>query len=134
MDEKKCINVTDEFSNDILFKLIEVNKDNTERLDTILECVQAFEDYHSAIFEMEMKMKIYGNSSGADYRDMVSELDSNRTNNHNAMLVRVNILNRMAEQANLPLVYAGTVSEEKPFRREVADAVLAFVERVILQR
>jgi len=134
MDEKKRINEAYGFSNDILLKLIEVNKDDTECLDIIFECVQAFGDYHSAIFEMEMKMKIYANSSGADYRDMVSELDSNRTNNHNAMLVRVNILNRMAEQANLPLIYTGTVSEEQPFRREVADAVLAFVERIIQQR
>jgi hypothetical protein len=51
------------FSDDTLLKLIEANKNDTESLDAIFQGVQSFEHYHSAIFNMEMKMKIYGSLS-----------------------------------------------------------------------
>ena len=43
-------------------------------------------------------------------------------------------MNRMAEEASLPPLYDGVVSEERPYRRELADAVLAFVREVMINR
>ena len=43
-------------------------------------------------------------------------------------------MNRLAEQAGLPPVYDGIVSEERPYRTELADAILAFVADVITNR
>ena len=57
-----------------------------------------------------------------------------RTYNLNAVIAQVNLLNRMAEEASLPPFYDGVVSEERPYRRELADAVLAFINDVIIQR
>lgn len=39
-----------------------------------------------------------------------------------------------AEEKNLPLVYDGTVSEDIPYRKEVADAVLEYVENKVRKR
>lgn len=47
---------------------------------------------------------------------------------------QVNVLNRMAKSQNLPPFYDGVVSEERPYRREVANAVLEYVEETILNR
>lgn len=50
---------------------------------------------------------------------------------HDSILGNVNLLNRLAERNNLPLVYDGIVSHERPYRREVANAVLEYVENLI---
>ena len=125
-----------EFSSGNMLKLIETNKDDLECLDLIFQCIKSFEDYHNAICEMEMKMKIYsGKSVGMDaYQDMISSLDRARTVNHNAVLANVNILNRIADKSGVGPVYSGVVSEDKPYRREVANAVLAYVEGVVRER
>ena len=44
------------------------------------------------------------------------------------------ILNRLTGQAGLPSVYEGIVSEESPYRTELADANLALVADVITNR
>ena len=131
MEVKNC-----NFSKDELHKLIDANKDDSECLEMIFQCVQSFADYHSAIFEMEVKREIFRNSGiGSEaYQDMVSTLDRTRTANHNAVLASVSILNRIAEKSNVAPIYEGVVSEDRPYRREVADAVLAYVECVINDR
>jgi hypothetical protein len=40
------------------------------------------------------------------------------------------MLNRMAAMAGLPSVYEGTISEDQPYRRQVADAVLEYVHKM----
>ena len=69
-----------------------------------------------------------------EYKTMVEEMDRRRTRMHNSVLASVNILNRLAASQNLAPVYAGIVSEEKPYRRDVANAVLAYVEEAIKNR
>ena len=65
---------------------------------------------------------------------MITRLDKTRTINHNALLTRVNILNRIAAEVNLPPFYDGIISEERPYRREVANAVLDYVQKIIVER
>ena len=60
--------------------------------------------------------------------------DKTRTRCHNAVIAQVNCLNRLAEEAGIPPLYDGVVSEERPYRRQVADAVLDFVRDSILNR
>ena len=61
-------------------------------------------------------------------------MDRMRTTCHNAVIANVSIMNRLAEQTGLPPVYDGIVSEERPYRTELADAILAFVANVITYR
>ena len=44
------------------------------------------------------------------------------------------MLNRIASMTNIPPDYDGTVSYEQPYRRQVADAVLNYVQEIILKR
>lgn len=119
-----------------LNKLINFYQDDEDALRMIEESLTKFEDYHAAIYEMETKMLFYsyGMVKDDNYQQTVAELDRLRTTHHNAVLVHVNILNRMAKQSDLPPFYDGVVSEEKPYRREVANAVLEFVEKIIENR
>lgn len=70
----------------------------------------------------------------ATYRSEYSSRDRTRSINHNAVIAQVGFLNRLAEEAGLPPFYDGVVSEERPYRRELANAVLGFVEEVIQYR
>lgn len=116
-------------------KLIEIYKGDEKFLKIIERSISTFEEYHSDIFKMELWMKIYSNSiTGQEYKDNVSKLDKMRTVTHNSVLANVNLLNRLAEKNSLPPVYDGTVSEERPYRREVANAALEYVENIIKNR
>ncbi len=61
-------------------------------------------------------------------------MDKSRTTNHNSVLGNVNLLNRLANMNNLPPVYDGIVSHDRPYRREVANAVLEYVEKIVKSR
>jgi hypothetical protein len=61
-------------------------------------------------------------------------MDKRRTMCHNSVLSSINILNRLATKENLSPLYDGTVSEERPYRTEVADAVLEYIEDIIKKR
>lgn len=120
---------------DTINKLIEIYKGDKKFLDIIERSISTFEEYHNTIFKMELWMKIYSKSvTGEEYKDNVSKLDKMRTVNHNSVIANVNLLNRLAEKNGLQPVYDGIVSEERPYRREIANAVLDYVESIIKNR
>lgn len=116
-------------------KLLEIYRDDDKILKIIERSITSFEEYHSEIFKMELWMKVYARSVTSDeYRENVSKLDKSRTMLHNSVLGNVNLLNRLAEKNKLAPVYDGIVSYERPYRREVANAVLEYVENIIKNR
>jgi len=119
-----------------LAALIESNKEDKETLDFIFHCLMDFENYHQAVFRMECKTKVYkpGVLAREEYQDMVTTADKSRTLAHNSLLEMINALNRLAAKNNMPPLYDGTVSEERPYRREVANAVFEYVKDVIENR
>jgi len=125
-----------EFSRENLIELIEAARDDEEMIGMIEQCLITFGEYHSAIFQAEIWLKLYNHKNMArnDYQEKAADMSSRRTICHNAVLSSVNILNRMAKQHGIPAIYSGTVSEEVPYRREVANAILGYVESVILER
>lgn len=125
-----------EFHAEVLEKLVAAYRDDPEALEMIQECLRSFSAYHAAIVDMEVWLKLYNysNTDRADYQDTKSRLDKARTISHDAVLIQVGILNRLAAQKELEPVYDGTVSKERPYRRQVANAVLAYLETVITKR
>lgn len=121
---------------DSIDKLISINKNDSEMLNFINSCITSFENYHKAVFDDQMFLRIYG--TGAldpdEYRERRSAVDKKRTMYHNSIISNVNILNRLASKSNVDLVYDGVVSEEKPYRREVANAVFEYIEYIINNR
>lgn len=124
------------FSAENLQVLVKVSKGDKELVHYIMDCLKSFESYHQAIFEMEAWAKVYnyGVLEREEYQNKLTTMERTRTACHNAMLSKINMLNRMAERAGVGLIYQGTVSEDMPFRRQVADAVLAFVEDMVSNR
>lgn len=119
-----------------LNSIINICKDNREMMDFIWEAIESFEAYHRSIYTMEMRLVTIksDNIERIDYQDLVTSLDKFRSECHNTVILNVNILNRIAGREKQTPVYAGIVSEDKPYRRELANAVLAYVESVIQNR
>lgn len=117
-------------------KLLSTFYEDGEMLGIIYSSLKSFEEYHAATYDMELWTKIYSYKSvdKEEYQSKVTEMDRRRTMCHNSVLSSVNILNRLAVKENLPLVYDGVVSEERPYRREVANAILEYVENVVKNR
>lgn len=121
---------------DTIWRMLQHFRDDQETVETIENALMLFESYHKSVYELEVKKRLY--SSGAmeadTYRELIPRLDKTRTYTHNALLTQVNVLNRIAAEASLPPVYEGIVSQERPYRREVANAVLDFVQQIIVNR
>ena len=131
MSETKSI-----FSVENLESLIKASKNDKDLLEFIASCLKSFEDYHRAIYDMETWLKLYDcNALGREeYQDALTSYDKARTTRHDTLLGSVNGLNRAAQKAGIGLIYSGVVSKERPYRREVANAALDFVEMVIKER
>jgi hypothetical protein len=116
--------------------LIAKNKDDTERLDFLNECLLSFSEYHACIYKAETWKKLYGyhNMPKDDFQTQYAGLDRSRSLCHDAVIGNIGILNRLCQEHNIPPVYAGPVSKERPYRVEIADAVLDFVETAVKNR
>ena len=121
-------------NHETISKLMSAYRDDRDTIGEIADAIMVFEDYHKSIFDLEVKKRLFahGAMESDDYRELIPRLDRTRTITHNALLTQVNILNRIAAEAGLPPVYDGIVSEERPYRREVANAVLDYVQQIIL--
>ena len=121
---------------DTLNGMIKHFKDDSDDLKMIVSTLNAFESYHQAIYQLEITRKLFANGAmdGQDYREQCELQDTTRTRNHDALLDGITMLNRMAAEAGLEPLYDGEVSREQPIRRQVADAVLEFVNHVMLER
>ncbi len=120
----------------VIYELLEKNKKDSDIIELIENCLMSFEDYHRTVYRLEIYKQIYtGRSSDVEvYREQVANLDKSRTVCHNSVIANVRILNRLAAQQGCPPVYEGIVSEDRPYRREIANAVFAYVEQVIQNR
>lgn len=125
-----------EICTETLNRLLGLYRDDAEMIEIIVGALDAFEKYHHSIYKMEIRRKLYaaGAMDAETYRAVIPELDRMRTGCHNALLSEIRLLNRLAAQNGLPPFYPGEVSEEKPIRTWVADAALAFVRQVIVDR
>lgn len=115
--------------------LIENFYDDKEAIMLIQDCLLSFSKYHASIYRMETYTKLFGysNTDKEEYQQEVISLDKDRTASHNRVISSISILNRLCEKNNIPLIYNGVISEEKPYRREIADACLAYIS-IILQK
>ena len=116
--------------------IIKYCREDKDDLEMVISSLEIFENYHQAIYALEITRRLFscGAIDSDKYRDETVERDRTRTVNHNAVIGRVNFLNRLAEEAGLPPFYDGIVSEERPYRRELADAILGFVNQVMIDR
>ena len=123
-------------NNDTLNRMIKFFQDDAETIEMIVKALETFEQYHQAIDTLEITRRLYSCKAidSDEYRDQTTLKDRTRNVTHNALLGQVNFLNRLAEEAGVPPFYDGIVSEERPYRREVANAVLEFVRQVIIDR
>ena len=106
---------------------------DSEMTELILDALESFEKYHQAIYTLELKRMLYtcGAMDTEVYREEIPRLDRIRSDRHNAVISNVRLLNRLAEQHNLKPFYEGVVSEERPYRTQLADAVLLYVREII---
>ena len=123
-------------NHDTISKIVERYEKDEDVLELMGQILESFQSYHAAIYKLELQMKLYshGRMDGDAYRNSIAEMDATRTINHNAVIANVRVLNRIADQYDLPPFYEGVISEERPYRRELANAVLEYVETVARNR
>ncbi len=119
-----------------LQSLLSLHSNDIDMISLIVDGLESFEKYHQAIYALEMQRKLYacGAMDSETYRDVIPHLDQMRTSAHNDVILSVQILNRLAAQSNLEPFYDGVVSEERPYRTELADDILEFVREIIDDR
>ena len=123
-------------NNETLKALISRHANDQELIDILTDALESFEAYHQAIYTLELnrKLHLHGAMDSETYREEIPHLDRIRTTRHNAVISNVRLLNRLAEQDGLQPFYGGTVSEDHPYRTQLADSILLFVRGIIENR
>ena len=80
------------------------SRDNMEVLETILP---SFHTYVDAVVSGETRLLLSGQPDGQTWRDLIMQYDSARHSAHEAAIVNVRVLNRLAALYNLPPVFTG---------------------------
>ena len=124
------------FNRESLEKLIQVAKGDDELIEFIQGCLKSFCEYHHVIYDMETNLMLYNSKDmeREEWQSFYSKMDGDRRIKHNMVISSVRMLNRLAEKEGIPPLYDGTISEERPYRREIANAVLAYIETIIKER
>jgi hypothetical protein len=113
-----------------LESLVRRTRDDADIFGLVMGAFDAFENYHAKVVAHQVALRVYGPGDAIK----IIDADRERTLAHNLMLSKVAQLNRLAEQRGIAPVYAGTVSQDQPYRREVADAVFAYLQAMIEHR
>lgn len=112
-------------------RLLAAYSDDEEMLEEIAEYIDRFPAYIHKVYTMELRKEIYRMTlEGADYREAFERIDHERHNAHELAISAITILNRLAEQANVPPLFEGDLGK----RQEVAEFCMAFVREVFAAR
>ncbi len=128
--------IPEKLNGDTIDRLIDIYREDEEMLEVLEESLLSFAEYHSSVYTMETKLKFLSPQSmdREEYQNAVGKMDAYRSVCHEALLTAVSVLNRLAEKENLPAVYADEVRRERPYRRQIANAVFNYVETIIRER
>ncbi|MBQ9544026.1 MAG: DUF3232 domain-containing protein [Clostridia bacterium] len=123
------------FNASSLERLIELNREDRDELDLIYECIGSFGEYFRAVITDQAVGIVYGGAADrSDYGARRVGADRIRTACHDRVIMNVGILNKMASEKGIDPVYDGVVSGDRPFRREIADAVFGYLKTVVDRR
>ena len=116
--------------------LLDACKEQTDLVDLASDILKDFENYHKAIIDLEIYAALhnYDNTDRDKFREKHEQLDATRSRYHETILEDMRVLNRLADSMGLQPVYDGIVSSERPYRRQVADAVLEYLQKLIAER
>jgi hypothetical protein len=105
-------------------------------LKLIEQAITIFSEYHKSIIYENAYYRIFSNSDmpGVDFQTEHHQRDEMRANRHNEVITYVCILNKLAKLKGLQPTYAGIISRDQPYRREVANAVLELIQELIISR
>ena len=97
-----------------LDNLIQACKADSELLEIIQDALRSFEEYHTAIYSMEIRKQLLaGTVDALQYQEEIGEMDRRRTGSHNAVISNISLLNRLAEQQRFNRDHAAEIRAEK---------------------
>lgn len=123
-------------SKDSINQLIEVCNDKRVDLEIVFDALCSFENYHQAVIRETGFHKVFL-SNGAvsqDLQEGYSQYDKSRSIAHNAAIVYLQLLNGLSVFYKTPQIYAGSVSEEHPHRRDIGDAIIGYLHELAESR
>ncbi len=102
-----------------------VGAQNSDDAEILEDAISSFRTYVDAVVqgETQLLMHEYG-ADGTQYREMVSQYDQNRHGCHEAAIINVKLLNRLAAMYGLEPVFTGDDTQ----RHQVADFCLEAVQ------
>lgn len=119
---------------DVMYKEIArelTQKLNKEDKDIVEDIINDFSTYIKKVADMENAINVARfRLQGQEYRDYISNLDTQRRAAHNNAIVGVKMLNRLCKMNEMPEIYTGNMDD----RNEVAEFCMAVVKELFNER
>jgi hypothetical protein len=134
--ENKTETLLHSINSDSIRLLREKLKDDATAMQMLQDCLLSFMEYGSRIYRLEIYRLLfnYDNKNNEAFRQELMSLDRSRTMGHDSVISNLDILNRFCDRNGIPPVYDEIISTERPYRVEIADAVLAYAAQIIEAR
>lgn len=105
-----------------------LNKEDKEIVEDIINDLST---YIKRVSDMENAINVARfRLQGQEYRDYISNLDTQRRAAHNNAIVGVKMLNRLCKMNDVPEIYTGKIDD----RNEVAEFCMAVVKELFDER
>ncbi len=101
-----------------------------EDREVLNDILPSFHAYVDAVIRGETELTLNPGTDGANYREMVMRYDQARHSCHEAVIVNVRMLNRLAELHKIPPVYTGDTTQ----RSQVAAFCLELDQYLFVNR
>ncbi len=69
-----------------------------------------------------------------DFKENYGRHDQQRTSAHNLAIQSLGALNKLCEIKGIDLIYDGVISEDQPYRREIANAIIRLLGEIVEAR
>ena len=77
---------------------------------------------------------VYEGKAGQDFLENYASRDKLRTSAHDQAISSLSLLNRLAELAGQEPLYSGIISYAQPYRRQIADQIIALLDQLMTAR
>lgn len=108
-----------------------VSRLSKEDMEMVEDIVNDFSSYIKKVADMENAINVARfRMEGQEYRDHITNLDTQRRIAHNASIVRVKVLNRLCKLNDLDSIYTGDIDN----RNEVAEFCMVVTKELFDER
>ena len=117
------------WATDFLTNLAKLYADDVDILEIIEDTIDVYGNYVSYVYKMEsLRSVLKIRLEAAEYKNIIEEMDKNRTRIHNSAIASTKVINRLCESNELSLFFEGNIDDRVEVAEFIRDVIVGVFE------